>query len=222
MYKLAAIAHLDVQGNGSLGDIAASVYGGWLAYQSFDKEWLASARRRHTLTELLQMPWPQLNIELLQAPTNMRLMIGWTGSPASTSRLVDKIADAKSEQWGEYSRFLEGSRSVLQGMIEAFHNADIRGIQDGLRANRILLASLADLSGVQIETPALTKLRSLAEQAGGAAKSSGAGGGDCGIVLIDRGIDTTNLLAQWAAAQIEPLPLRVHEVQDSEFHPVRG
>ncbi len=27
IYKLAAIAHLDVQGNGSLGDIAASVYG---------------------------------------------------------------------------------------------------------------------------------------------------------------------------------------------------
>lgn len=222
VYKLAAIAHLDVQGNGSLGDIAASVYGGWLAYRSFDKEWLASARRRHTLTELLQMPWPQLKIELLTAPDDMRLMIGWTGSPASTSRLVDKIADAKSEQWGEYSRFLEGSRMVLEQMIAAFRAGNLAGIQDALRANRILLASLADLSGVQIETPALTKLRSLAEQAGGAAKSSGAGGGDCGIVLIDRNIDTTNLLSQWAAAQIEPLALKVHEVSESEFHPVHG
>lgn len=221
VYKLAAIAHLDVQGNGSLGDIAASVYGGWLAYQSFDKEWLTSARRRHSLIELLQIPWPQLKIELLEVPADLRLMIGWTGSPASTSRLVDKIADAKSERWGEYSRFLDGSRQVLERMIAAFRAGDIMGIQDGLRANRILLASLADMSGVQIETPVLTKLRTLAEQSGGAAKSSGAGGGDCGIVLIDRNIDTANLLAQWAAAKIERLPLRVHEVSASEFRAVK-
>ncbi len=38
VYKLSAISHYSVQGNGSAGDIAASVYGGWLAYQTFDKK----------------------------------------------------------------------------------------------------------------------------------------------------------------------------------------
>lgn len=38
----------------------------------------------------------------------------------------------------------------------------------------------------------------LAEEAGGAAKTtSGAGGGDCGIVIIDRAIDTTSLFEKW-------------------------
>ena len=56
LYKLASIAHLDVQGNGSLGDIAASVYGGWVAYRSFDKQWLAQVRPTTSLKDLLQMP----------------------------------------------------------------------------------------------------------------------------------------------------------------------
>ncbi len=38
VYKLSAISHYSVQGNGSAGDIAASVYGGWLAYQTFDQD----------------------------------------------------------------------------------------------------------------------------------------------------------------------------------------
>ncbi len=222
LYKLSAIAHLDVQGNGSLGDIAASVYGGWLAYRSFDKQWLAAARNQYTLTELLQMAWPKLQIELLKAPADMRLMIGWTGSPASTSRLVDKIAVAKQQQADAYARFLSGSQQILDQMIGAFREGSLRGIQDALRANRILLASLADLSGVQIETEALYQLRTLAEKMGGAAKFSGAGGGDCGIVLIDRNIETTGLLAAWSAANIEPLALQVHEIPVNEFSTVEG
>ena len=35
-FKLAALAHLDVQGNGSCGDIAASCFGGWIAFSTFD------------------------------------------------------------------------------------------------------------------------------------------------------------------------------------------
>ena len=39
-FKLAALAHLEVQGNGSCGDIAASSYGGWIAFATFDQQWL--------------------------------------------------------------------------------------------------------------------------------------------------------------------------------------
>ena len=40
VYKLAALAHLSVKSNGSFGDIAASTYGGWIAYACFDREWV--------------------------------------------------------------------------------------------------------------------------------------------------------------------------------------
>ena len=52
--------------------------------------------------------------------------------------------------------------------------------------NRKLLVGLSSLTGVTIETPALKKLCDLAETYRGAAKSSGAGGGDCGIVIVDQ------------------------------------
>lgn len=212
LYKLSAIAHLDVQGNGSLGDIAASVYGGWIAYQSFDKEWLAAERREHTLSELLTMDWPQLSIELLHAPEALRLLIGWTGSPASTSRLVDKIAIAKAQKQKEYQQFLADSRETIQQMIQGFRDHSLAVIQTCLRRNRQSLDDLARFSKVEIETDALKTMCELAEDAGGAAKSSGAGGGDCGIVLIDRTKETTNLLKAWTQHNIEPLTFHVHEI----------
>ena len=212
LYKLAAIAHLDIQGNGSLGDIAASVYGGWIAYRSFNKAWLAAERREHGLSELLTMDWPQLSIELLQAPKDMQLLIGWTGSPASTSRLVDKIAIAQAKERVEYQTFLSASKNTLEGLIEGFRQQSLSAIQAGIRANRQLLNHLADLTGVEIETPILKQMCDLAELAGGAAKSSGAGGGDCGIALVDASVDQAALMKQWEHAQIEPLAFQVHEV----------
>lgn len=212
LYKLAAIAHLDVQGNGSLGDIAASVFGGWIAYRSFDKQWLADIRPTVSLKQLLEMPWPSLSIELLTPPAELSLLIGWTGSPASTSHLVDKIALAKTEQQAAYQNFLAASKACLEAMIEGFRRNDLAQIQTELRHNRAILKDLAHFSQVAIETPILQKMGALAEAIGGAAKTSGAGGGDCGIVIIDRAIETEALFEQWRANQIERLNLAVHLV----------
>lgn len=212
LYKLAAIAHLDVQGNGSLGDIAASVFGGWVAYRSFDKQWLADIRPTVSLTELLEMPWPSLSIELLTPPAELSLLIGWTGSPASTSHLVDKIALAKTERQADYQNFLAASKACLEAMVEGFRHNDLAQIQAELRHNRAILQDLAHFSHVAIETPILQKMGALAEAIGGAAKTSGAGGGDCGIVIIDRAIEIEALFEQWRANQIERLNLAVHLV----------
>ncbi|WP_413526048.1 phosphomevalonate kinase [Latilactobacillus curvatus] len=212
LYKLAAIAHLDVQGNGSLGDIAASVFGGWVAYRSFDKQWLADIRPTVSLTELLEMPWPSLSIELLTPPAELSLLIGWTGSPASTSHLVDKIALAKTERQADYQNFLAASKACLEAMVEGFRRNDLAQIQAELRHNRAILQDLAHFSHVAIETPILQKMGALAEAIGGAAKTSGAGGGDCGIVIINRAIETEALFEQWRANQIERLNLAVHLV----------
>lgn len=87
-------------------------------------------------------------------------------------------------------------------------------IQNEVRYNRQLLHQLSDFSGVQIETPVLTKMCEVAEKFGGAAKTSGAGGGDCGIVLIDRRTDLANMLAQWKVNHIEQLSLTVHVIKE--------
>ena len=214
IFKLAAIAHFEVQGNGSLGDVAASVYGGWIAYHSFDRQWLAQQRKYLDLRTLVDLPWPDLKIESLKAPSNLQLLIGWTGKPASTSQLVDKISLFKARQQKEYRQFLEDSKHCIQRMVDGFHNADLKKKKNEIRYNRELLKQLGTNSGVHIETPVLNKLCEIAEDFGGAAKTSGAGGGDCGIVAIDRDSNFKLVLKKWAANKIEQLPLSVHFIEN--------
>ena len=205
IFKLAAIAHFEVQGNGSLGDVAASVYGGWISYHSFDRQWLAQQRKYLDLKTIIDLPWPDLNIESLTAPKNLELLIGWTGKPASTSQLVDKISLFKARRQTEYHHFLEKSKSCIQRMVDGFHRQDLEAIKNEIRYNRDLLKQLGTNSGVNIETESLSKLCQIAESFGGAAKTSGAGGGDCGIVAIDSNSNFGNVLKSWAKNHIEQL-----------------
>lgn len=214
LFKLAAIAHFEVQGNGSLGDIAASVYGGWIAYHSFDREWLLVARQQLSLEQLLATDWPQLAIEQLTPPPALKLVIGWTGSPASTSRLVDAVSLIKAQKHQGYQAFLTASKDCIHQLITGFKNHDLAQIKAGIRANRQILSNLAQISQVDIETPLLTRLIDIAEEMEAAAKTSGAGGGDCGIAITDSDAAATTIRNQWQAHGIEPLALQVHTITE--------
>lgn len=214
LFKLAAIAHFEVQGNGSLGDIAASVYGGYIAYHSFDREWLKLARNEYTLNELVQLEWPQLKIEALNPPIDLNLLIGWTGSPASTSQLVDVVGLKKAEKKAKYDQFLTNSKTCLHRIIDGFRNGSLIQIQRGLQQNRQILNEMAKFSNLELETPKLHRLIEIAESFGGVAKSSGAGGGDCGIVALDKKTDPLEVYTAWQSEGIEPLNLKVHDVID--------
>ncbi|MBP1046918.1 phosphomevalonate kinase [Enterococcus sp. BWM-S5] len=222
IFKLSALAHLAVQGNGSCGDIAASCYGGWIAFSTFDHQWVRKQSEEQTLHELLISDWPDLMIESLAVPKHLRLLIGWTGSPASTSDLVDQVHRSKGDKELSYQTFLDKSRECVTQMIQGFKSNDIDTIQAALRENRQLLLQLTDLTGVVIETPALKKLCDLAEQFGGAAKSSGAGGGDCGIVLFKQKSGILPLVSAWEKQELTPLPLHVYFYGGQEHDEPKG
>lgn len=213
-FKIAALAHLAVQGNGSCGDIAASCYGGWLAFSTFDHEWVLQKQQEWSLTQLLTSDWPELSIRPLTAPKSLRLLIGWTGSPASTSDLVDQVYQSKEAKEKAYAKFLADSKDCVNRLIDGFLNEDSRTIKKMITENRKLLVELSSLTGVTIETPALKKLCDLAETYRGAAKSSGAGGGDCGIVIVDQKTGILPLMSAWEKAAIIPLPLHVYHYRE--------
>jgi phosphomevalonate kinase len=97
IYKLAVIANMKLQSLSSCGDIAVSVYTGWLAYSTFDHEWVMQQIEDTSVNEVLKKNWPGLHIEPLQAPENMEVLIGWTGSPASSHHLVSEVKRLKSD-----------------------------------------------------------------------------------------------------------------------------
>lgn len=211
LFKLAAIVHLRINSNGSGGDIAASVYGGWISYRTYDKAWLEEQSKTLSVSELIHMRWPYLDIQHLKAPDNLKLMIGWTESPASTTFLVDDMNKHRKGNAEYYNEFLIASNECVDRMIDAFKANDLKTIQTEILNNRKLLVDMSDRLGITIETPRLKKLCDLAIQYQGAAKSSGAGGGDCGIAIFDQADNTDELVKEWAKDQITHLNIEVYQ-----------
>lgn len=210
VFKLSVLAHLSVKSNGSFGDIAAATYTGWLAYSSFDREWVREKLNTHSITALIELDWPAFMVEQLSPPAELKLLIGWTGSPASTTNLVDQVRAKREAKEENYQFFLQESKSCVENMIRAFRDKDLPAIQKEIRQNRLLLKNMSESTRVPIETSALQTLCDFAEQYSGAAKSSGAGGGDCGIALFDRKASLLDLVSKWEEHDITLLPLQVY------------
>ena len=210
VYKLAMLASEPI---GSGGDIAASAVTGWVAYTSPDRSWLRQARQRAgasgCVSGLVKADWPGLSIRRL-TPPSLRLQVGWTGAPASTPTLVAGVQTGSQDSGGSYAAFLQDSQDCLASLIAAIEDDDARQVMAGIEQNRILLAGLSRISGRVIETAELTRLVEIARGHGAAAKSSGAGGGDCGIALCPPATDIAAMRTAWEAAGVRPLELSVH------------
>ncbi|KMY23079.1 phosphomevalonate kinase [Actinobaculum suis] len=211
-FKLALIAVLERAPRASGGDVAASTYGGWLFYTSPDRAGIVEKATRGTVEETLACAaWDSCRIEKLPAPAQETLQVGWTRSPASTEHLVSGV-QARSK--GSYfPGFLEKSAARVAGIVAALRSASPIG--PFVSQARELLRKLGDTSGICIETPLLTALCDIAEKHGAYAKSSGAGGGDCGIALVpaEIGAKIADIHQEWQEAGVFPLPLRVWQKQ---------
>ena len=216
VYKLAMLASDAVQPIGSGGDIAASAMTGWVAYTSPDRSWLRRARQRAGaggMSDLAEADWPGLSIRRLPSPS-LRLQVGWTGAPASTPALVADV-QTRSHAADDYTVFLRDSQDCLARLITAIEDDDVARIMRQIARNRALLAGLSRIGGRTIETTKLSRLVEIALDHGATAKSSGAGGGDCGIALCPPTTDLVALRTAWETAGIRPLDLSVYSRDSS-------
>ena len=211
LYQLAALSQLQQGMAGSFGDLAASSYGGVIAYHSLDRDWLKGLLEEHTLLEILDMPWKDVNIERLSLPGTLSLLIGWTGQAASTDSLVNQVGQGRSQDGKESSHrdFLQKSKSCLGGIIQACQQGDAERFQAGIAENRRLLQEFARKMGLVIETEDLIRLCQIAIEEGAVAKSSGAGGGDCGIAFASQAQQAEQIHHKWRSAGILPLNLNL-------------
>ncbi|WP_317643031.1 phosphomevalonate kinase [Bombiscardovia apis] len=219
-YKLAYLATGRAQSLGSGGDLAASLFGGCIRFCSPDRSWVRAQVGSSSLSQLITQPWPGLQIHRLDAfgpDSLLHLFVGWTGSPASTPSLVASVkqgsADGKSQS---YERFLAASDACVDALAQSLEAGQPGAIGEHVAQARSLLRGLSALTDTDIETPALRTLVESALIRGAAAKSSGAGGGDCGIAIVcdkqpqSRAIGQMSAIAAaWSRAGIEPLPLTV-------------
>ena len=222
IYRLAAIATVRVTAKTSGGDVAASALGGWVEYHSPDRTWLedrawGSGSRTTTISDLLAGEWPGLSLRrITPAAPGIQLSVGWTGTPADTTELVGDVVKKTALP----DDLLRRSDAAVDHLVEALtsDNGGREANSDGRTTSatgntvaqaRQVLGEIAAQRGVAIETPALRTLITTALDEEWWAKSSGAGGGDCGIALAAPGVDAHALHERWTAAGIRPLNLHV-------------
>lgn len=210
IYKLCVLTHLEIGSNGSFGDIAASTFGGWIAYSKFDQQWLEKQAKTHSIQELVAMDWKDLRIESLPAPKELELFIGWTGDPASTASLVDQMNQDNEKHRAFHRYFLQTAKKIVEKTIHDFKKQQTKEILEDIAQYRQLLKELAQQANICIETPTLTEFCTIVETFGASGKSSGAGGGDCGIAFLPKSVEKEALIKILQENEIEYLDFHVH------------
>ncbi|WP_378733223.1 phosphomevalonate kinase [Nocardia brasiliensis] len=224
-YRLAMLATARIGARASGGDLAASVWGGWIAYSAPDRTDILGMAERLGIDRTIHAEWPGFSIKRLQPPADLTFEVGWTGVPAATDTLVAGLAERNRNNASFYRSFLWRSDECVRTCIAALRDGENREFLRQIRRFRDLLQTADGITRIGIFTPRMTTLCDTVEQVGGAAKPSGAGGGDCGIAFLDHTAhhQLETLRARWRAAGIRPLSIRVpaveKEVRDDDRQP---
>jgi phosphomevalonate kinase len=180
--SLAAAAHWTEQGGrGSGADVAACALGGLIEVRRMH-DWMgADAPLRRGVRDLLARP--PLEGRAVAVPAGLRFLLAWTGAPADTRRLVDEVltfARARPGRWRSHVQALSAQEAALR---QSFERGDPAAALDAVRRAASGMGALGEEAQVPIVTQELAHACAIASSAGAAGKPSGAGGGDCAIVL---------------------------------------
>ena len=139
------------------------------------------------------------------------MLVGWTKEKADTSSFVSSVTHTRTqaEKDAYYQQFLKQNTTILKQITTALTNEDTEAFLQGITDNRTLLLDFAKEMSIILETPSLTKLCQIALQENASAKTSGAGGGDCGICFITKPQQEETITTQWEKAGILPLKLEI-------------
>ena len=194
LFKLASAVLLKRGDNGSMGDIACIVSEDLVLYQSFDREKVAHWLEKEDLQPVLDREWG-FSIASVEPALEFDFLVGWTKEVAVSSHMVKQIKDNMN------ASFLQASKETVSSLVKALHAGQEDKIIDLLNQASLLLEGLSS----DIYTPSLRQLKNASRDLKAVAKSSGAGGGDCGIALSFDQDSTTLLKKRWADLGIELL-----------------
>lgn len=194
LFKLASAVLLKRGDNGSMGDIACIVSEDLVLYQSFDRKKVADWLEKEDLKTVLARDWG-FSIRSVEPALKFDFLVGWTKEVALSSHMVKQIKDNMN------ASFLQASKDTVANLVKALEVGQEETIIDLLEQASQLLEGLSS----DIYTPSLIQLKDASRDLKAVAKSSGAGGGDCGIALSFDQDSTTLLKKRWADLGIELL-----------------
>jgi phosphomevalonate kinase len=194
VFKLSAYVLLKRGDNGSMGDIACISYGSLVMYTSFDRNFIKEKMKNSSLSEIMNLEWGY-KIEKIHCPEKLEFLVGWTGIPSISGKMIIEVKNSI------YKEFLEKSEEIVRNLKNGIEQGNKKIISENVEENSKLLKMLHE----KIYSRKLLELVESAEGLDICAKSSGAGGGDCGIAISFNRNDTEKLLERWESRGIELL-----------------
>lgn len=162
--------HHTVAPQGSGADVAASALGGIVSFKRLDGD----------------VPYEASTLSLGDALT---YRVVWTGKEARTSDFVAKVKTLKSSDTSTFERHIDAIDAASQAMAEAIEAQKADALVTATRAHHEAMAALGDAADAPIVEDALRGVAELAQSFGGAAKPSGAGGGDVALAFFSSARD---------------------------------
>ena len=194
LFKLASAVLLKRGDNGSMGDLACIVAEDLVLYQSFDRQKVAAWLKEENLATVLERDW-SFSISQVQPGLECDFLVGWTKEVAVSTDMIQQIKQNIDQN------FLTSSKATVVTLVEALEQGKIENIIEQVETASQLLEGLSP----DIYTPSLRQLKEASQDLQAVAKSSGAGGGDCGIALSFDAQSTETLKNRWADLGIELL-----------------
>jgi phosphomevalonate kinase len=183
--------HHAIAPQGSGADVAAAVLGGFVRF-----------RKLGAGVEAHPVPWPR----------DVELCVVWTGKPARTSDMLAKLRGFSDRDAHGYRRRMHALGDCADQFVSALIAGDPAGVIAGVDAYGAAMQALGDAAGIGIVEETCSQIRDIAAACGGAAKPSGAGGGDVVIAVFSKTSLSEDFRARCAAAGfvILSLELGVH------------
>ncbi len=191
LFRDAHRAHRRAQGGvGSGIDIAASAYGGVLAYQAPRGE-ESVPRRVRTL------PWPE----------KLRWAVVFTGRSASTPQLIGAVNALQARAPERATSLIDTLSEQSEAGVRAFESGDPQAFLRCVESFREALSALGKAAHIAIVSDSHRQKEAVACRSGAVYKPSGAGGGDIGVAF-------------WADAGAAPfrdaLPLELYPAMERD------
>lgn len=161
LWDVSDAVHRRVQkGRGSGVDVASAVHGGVIRY-------VRSPRR----------------VVPVDVHPDIRFLLAWTGESVQTSPRVERFEAFASARPDDARTFAQDSSNAVDVVEAGLRSGDLTLLRDGFSTARQALRRLESCVGFEIETPRLARAADIAWANGAAGKLSGAGGGDCAVIV---------------------------------------
>jgi len=181
-------AHAQVQGGGSGVDVAASVYGGALAFSL--------------------EPGGAATVTPAPLPAGLVLDVFWCGAPAITSSMRARVDALRQRDGATYRARTQDIATASSSVLAAGATDDVAAFVRAAQHGGAALAALGHDADAPIFPPSTSALVPIAESEGAAFVPSGAGGGDV-FVHIGARPSSARFRAAATAAGLRLVPMNL-------------